>query len=166
MKRQSSNDKLPIPKSDATKPEGRSMLSRIVMGVLGGLMGIAALGVVVWMVAMGILIHEVTKTPEPREAQGEKLKEVAPLTDVAAEQRQITLGTPEPGTQGPMASTPSPADRVAGMAQVIPPAEMADPSNPPQWTMPLAEPGEPQPPDPINPPPIEVDPDRGRSHDQ
>lgn len=89
--------------------------------------------------------------PKPREV-------AQPLTDVAAKAPAIDVDPSE-----------APERRLARLAPssqavrpAVPPAEMPDPARPPQWTKTLAAPGPPQPPDPFVPPPIAVDPDRGR----
>ena len=116
--------------------------------------GVAALA----FLAVAMLVYEARKPP-PAPGKGDGR---APLTDVArANQRPL---------EGPMSApvalpSGSAAQPEAVPAEVIPPDEMPDPAHPPRWTAPLAEPGAPVPPDPFTPPPMVVDPDRGRRVD-
>jgi len=61
-------------------------------------------------------------------------------------------------------SAPGKTPEVAPLPVVLP-TDLPDPSRPPQWTPPLATPGDPMPPDPFVEPPIAVDPDHGRHQD-
>jgi hypothetical protein len=90
--------------------------------------------------------------PKPRDTVSR------PLTDVAA--RPPVVGVDPSESPEKRLARLGPASQPAKAA--TPPREMPDPSRPPQWTEPLATPGTPQPPDPFVPPPIAVDPNRGR----
>lgn len=105
------------------------------------------------------------------------LEPAAPLTDVAGPAPQVSVSpmeqphvrradVPPPGQQPGISSrTSPPASQVpeAPPARVVLPSLMPDPAHPPQWTKPLALPSKPSPPDPFTPPPMAVDPERGRS---
>jgi len=109
-------------------------------------------------VATGLVVNEARKPP----GSSAKKNERGPLTDVARAKRP-SIEIPAPSRLVPAPG--SAVQPVAIPAEVIPPEEMEDPSNPPRWTKSLAEPGPPEPPDPNTPPPMVVDPDRGRRVD-
>lgn len=130
----------------------------------------AALLVLATAVVMTELQAPPRRTPEP----------TAPLTDVAGpapvapvspgEQphRRLAQGPPpaQPGQPPETAPTSSQVPSQvpeAPPARVVAPSLMPDPAHPPQWTKPLALPSTPSPPDPLTPPPIAVDPERGRA---
>lgn len=116
------------------------------------------------VVLLFLLVREVrTAPPRDKDSADPSRKEANPLTDVAPRQRRVpgmgpsmddrrAAATNEDGVEQPRAK-PGPYK--------LPP-DLPDPANPPQWTKPLAVPGEPRPPDPFTPPEIEQDPDRGR----
>ncbi len=128
------------------------------------LLVVAALLVLATAVVMSELQEPPRHTPEP----------TAPLTDVAGPSPEVTVSTgeephqrltdgsrPPPSGQPEETGTTKPVPE-APPARVVLPALMPDPAHPPQWTKPLALPSTPSPPDPMVPPPIAVDPERGR----
>jgi hypothetical protein len=131
---------------------------------------ILLVAVALLVLATAVLMTELQEpprhTPEP----------TSPLTDVAAAAPGVELRpeeepsarqgarSPDPlATATPGASAPVPRGPEAPPARVVPPSLMPDPANPPQGTRPLALPSTPSPPDPFMPPPIAVDPERGRA---
>lgn len=133
------------------------------------LLVLGALLVLVIAVVTAELLEPPRATPEPTE----------PLTDVAGaapavqvrpeeaphlRQVQPPAPVPQPSQPGQAQGTAEPPPPVpeAPPAKVVPPSLMPDPANPPQWTKPLAVPSTPKPPNPFEPPPIAVDPERGR----
>jgi hypothetical protein len=117
----------------------------------------AALLVLALAVGVTELQEPPRHTPEP----------TAPLTDVAGPAPVVPVSTRE---EPPRRLAERPAPETATLApvpevpptQVVAPSLMPDPAHPPQWTKPLALPSTPSPPDPSIPPPIAVDPERGR----
>lgn len=103
------------------------------------------------VMAIAVLIAELQEpprhSPEP----------TSPLTDVAGTAPAVGVRPAPPGA--PDSPRPGPE---APPARMVPPSLMPDAANPPQWTRPLALPSTPSPPNPFVPPPIAVDPERGR----
>lgn len=98
-------------------------------------------------------VREVMKPPAaPPAASGGSMTDLAPTATVT-----VTVGGPVAPNAADATPTPVPT------TAVVAPSAMADPANPPRWTEPLAMPGVPAPPDPFNPPPLAVDPSRGRN---
>jgi hypothetical protein len=124
----------------------------------------AALLVLAIAVVMAEFQQPPRHTPEP----------TAPLTDVAGPAPVVSVSPreephrrlaehPPPGQPVPPPGTDTrPPVPEAPPARVVLPSLMPDPAHPPQWTKPLALPSTPSPPDPSVPPPIAVDPERGR----
>jgi len=121
--------------------------------------GVGATAAVLLFIAVGFMVNEARKPP----ASKSRLDRTNPLTDVARQNHGSGPAPLAPLLPAPAADSSPQPEAVA--PDPIPPEDMADPSNPPRWTKPLAEPGPPNPPDPFTPPPMEVDPDRGRRGD-
>ncbi len=129
-------------------------LKRISLLVAGGLV----------VAGLAFLVHEAKKVPSsgPRHGPGEA--ETNPLTDVAARSSVNEMPRlPERAGQGepPEFEVDESGQPVVPPAAYVLPADLPDPTNPPQETEPLALPGEPVPPDPFTEPAIEQDPSRG-----
>ncbi len=114
------------------------------------------------VVLLFLLVREVRTAPSSdKDSADPSRKESNPLTDVAPRQRR--LSGPSMDTRRPAATNEDGEEQPrAKPAPYKLPPDLPDPSNPPQWTEPLAVPGEPRPPDPFTPPEIAQDPDRGR----
>jgi len=123
---------------------------------------VVVFGVLV-LVFLIVLVREARKAPKGRAGATDSSKrQNSPLTDVAPRRSGTRTDRPEMNVPRPTAVEPRTGQPRAKAAPYVLPADMPDPSNPPQWTKPLAVPGEPRPPDPFTPPEIAQDPDRGR----
>jgi hypothetical protein len=83
-----------------------------------------------------------------------------PLTCVAGAPSRVAIA-PEDAPQRRLAAL-SPGKRSVAEPRAVAPSLMPDPHHPPQWTMPLATPAAPRPPDPFVLPSLAVDASRGR----
>lgn len=120
-------------------------------------------------VALILLVREVKRAPARSRSREDDRAETSPLTDVAGRSRQslpASAHAPAPRTPGTTAGPGGPTIGADGRPAAAPPPyilppDLPDPSSPPQWTEPLATPGEPRPPDPFVEPQVAQDPNRG-----
>lgn len=137
------------------RPQGRWRALRAVAAVLAPL-AILASAWAVW---------EARKPVQPKKKPTDRVTDVAPSQtpplfpmDLNGEPHDPTASVGSDPSVGPMAPSPQ--------ASAHPPHLFPDHQHPPQWTEPRAGPaGDPTPPDPNVPPPMEIDPSTGRAPD-
>ncbi len=118
------------------------------------------------VLATAAVVAELLEPPRPSTEPTSPLTDVAgpaPAVSVSPREEPLRRQAEQPAQPGPSpeTSTPTPVPE-APPARVVPPSLMRDPAHPPQGTKPLALPSTPSPPDPSIPPPMQVDPERGR----
>jgi hypothetical protein len=146
-----------MPRPKTTEANRLRMVLRVVMGI--AIAGVMALAV--------YLVREVRRVPSAPPTRERTSDVVVPHARPWQPGGGI-LGYRTPTSQPQPAPTgageiPIPPERQLKPVKRILPKDLPDPSNPPQYTRPLASPpAHPVPPNPFVPPPIRVNPDRSK----